>query len=137
MGPENALEDLLRLRAGKGQGDYFTHLYLAKHLRKKAMIEEALKELRMAMEVNPRSATIRRELIQVLLDQGKQSEALQEYEELIKLFTLEEKDFQCKKCGYQSDAILWKCPQCLRWDSISYRLPPTKEQSLALSQDSE
>jgi len=137
IGKSNALEDLLRLRAQKQHSDYFTHLYLAKHLRKKAMASEALKELRRAMELNPHSPAIRTEVIQILLDEGKEDEAIQEYADLIKLLTIEEKDFQCYKCGYQSDSILWKCPQCLNWDTISYKHRTKEEEdTLALSQGS-
>lgn len=138
-GQSNALEDFLRLRAERQGSDYFTHLYLAKHLRKKAMAPEALKELRRAMELNPHSPAIRRELIQILLDEGEKDEAIREYEGLIKLLTVEEKDFQCQKCGYQSDHILWKCPQCLNWDTISHKLrtkEKEEEQPLAISQGS-
>lgn len=127
MGKSNALEDMLRMRAGSGQGHYFTHLYLAKHLRKKAMPQEAIAELKKAMELNPNSPAIRTELIQVLLDQNNKEEALKEYEELIKLLTPGEKDFQCQRCGFQSDSILWKCPQCLNWDTISFRQIPKEE----------
>lgn len=136
-GKSNALEDFLRLRSERQQNDYFTHLYLAKHLRKKAMASDALKELRRAMELNPHSPAIRKEMIQALLDQGKKDEAIREYEGLIELLTIEEKDFQCNKCGYQSDSILWKCPQCLNWDTISYKLGPKEEEdTVAFSQGS-
>jgi lipopolysaccharide biosynthesis regulator YciM len=128
MGKINALEDMLRMRAEKGQGHYFTHLYLAKHLRKKAMPQDAITELKKALELNPNSPSIRKELIQILLDLGKKDEALKEYEELMGLLTPGEKEFQCQKCGYQSDSILWKCPQCLNWDTISFRIRPKEEE---------
>lgn len=135
IGKSNALEDFLRLQAERQQGDYFTHLYLAKHLRKKAMAPEALKELRRAKELNPHSPAVRREMIQILLDEGAKDEALEEYDGLIDLLTIEEKDFQCQKCGYQSGSILWKCPQCLNWDTISYKIRTREEEeALAVSQ---
>ncbi|MCD6293132.1 MAG: tetratricopeptide repeat protein [Deltaproteobacteria bacterium] len=32
-----------------------------------------------------------------------------------------EKDYRCRKCGYQLDVMVWKCPRCAMWDTIEVR----------------
>jgi lipopolysaccharide biosynthesis regulator YciM len=27
----------------------------------------------------------------------------------------------CKSCGYNSDEIFWRCPQCYKWETIQFR----------------
>ena len=29
-----------------------------------------------------------------------------------------EKAYRCRKCGYQLDVMVWKCPRCANWDTI-------------------
>jgi len=31
------------------------------------------------------------------------------------------KPYQCWQCGYQLDAVVWKCPKCSHWDTIGPR----------------
>jgi len=30
-----------------------------------------------------------------------------------------EKSYRCRKCGYQLDEMVWKCPRCSAWDTIA------------------
>ena len=32
-----------------------------------------------------------------------------------------EKVYRCRKCGYQLDKMVWRCPRCSTWDSIAVR----------------
>lgn len=32
-----------------------------------------------------------------------------------------EKAYRCRKCGYQLDVMVWKCPRCATWDTIAVR----------------
>ena len=32
-----------------------------------------------------------------------------------------EKAYRCQKCGYQLDEMVWKCPRCSTWDTITVR----------------
>ena len=27
----------------------------------------------------------------------------------------------CKECGYNSDSVFWRCPQCHAWETIQFR----------------
>lgn len=33
----------------------------------------------------------------------------------------EHKSYQCCRCGYQLDEVVWKCPKCSHWDTIGPR----------------
>lgn len=118
MGHLSALEDFLRKRGMEGDADLFTKIFLAKHLRKKGELEEAAGMLRNILGESPGSKEARQELIQVLLAQGDKEGALTEYETLLESLTVVDRHFQCRMCGYRSTQLLWKCPQCLRWDTI-------------------
>lgn len=52
-------------------------------------------------------------------DQGEE----QLYKELIlNFFSTQlrfEKNYRCRKCGYRLEIMLWKCPRCSTWDSIT------------------
>ena len=32
-----------------------------------------------------------------------------------------EKAYRCRKCGYQLDKMVWRCPRCSNWDTIAVR----------------
>jgi lipopolysaccharide biosynthesis regulator YciM len=48
-----------------------------------------------------------------------------ENHDLIKaLFTSDfrfEKNYHCQKCGYRLDQMVWRCPRCSTWDSVTLR----------------
>ena len=56
---------------------------------------------------------------QYLVEQGRESEAVAVYQELFDKSPLPENYFQCRECGYDSRELLWRCPQCRNWDTIS------------------
>jgi lipopolysaccharide biosynthesis regulator YciM len=32
-----------------------------------------------------------------------------------------EKNYHCQKCGYKLDNMVWRCPRCTSWDSVTVR----------------
>ncbi len=32
-----------------------------------------------------------------------------------------EKNYHCQKCGYRLDQMVWRCPRCFTWDSVTLR----------------
>jgi lipopolysaccharide biosynthesis regulator YciM len=119
MGKVRALEEFLRERSARGDTDIFTRIFLAKHLRKKGELDEAARTLRSVLFQSPNSRAAREEMIQVLVAQGKNDEALEEYERFLQSLTMVDRLFQCKTCGYRNPTLFWKCPQCNRWDTMS------------------
>ena len=53
----------------------------------------------------------------MLIRDNQQDEAIKEYQTLVRQILDKNEYFFCKKCGYQSSDIQWKCPQCQEWDS--------------------
>ena len=84
--------------------------------------EDAIETLREWMKEHPYSTEIvQKEYIKLLIDLGKKDEALVMTKELINnLDQLVTKHF-CGQCGYDSDAIFWRCPQCREWETIRFR----------------
>ncbi|UCD85081.1 MAG: tetratricopeptide repeat protein [Deltaproteobacteria bacterium] len=117
----NLLEDLLRECISRNYQDIQAHLALAKHLRRKGSVVEATRELEAVVAIDPHCIEARKELGTTLLEMGKEAEALKEYQGLLGTITLPTKNFQCNKCGYESGEMLWKCPQCLTWDTIGLK----------------
>jgi len=120
MGQVSALEDFLRERSA-GDADLVTRIFLAKHLRKKGEMDEAGRTLKGILDQWPSSREARQELINVLLAQGRNEEALAEYEDLIASLHVADRHFLCQACGYKSAQLLWKCPQCRKWDTMASR----------------
>lgn len=118
LGKFNEMEQFLREVSLNNPSDCHAHLYLARYFYRKNEIHEALKELREAVECNPRFGEARQELIRIIVDRKLKDEALMELERFLKE-GISCKPFQCESCGYRSDQLLWKCPQCRRWDTIS------------------
>lgn len=62
------------------------------------------------------------EIIPVLSQQEDQEDILRKFTKLY--FEIERqkttKNF-CQNCGYSSDNVFWRCPQCFEWETISVR----------------
>ncbi len=84
--------------------------------------EDAVETLKEWIKEHPHSTEIvQKEYIKLLIDLGKKDEALAMTSKLINnLDQLVTKHF-CGQCGYDSDAIFWRCPQCREWETIQFR----------------
>jgi lipopolysaccharide biosynthesis regulator YciM len=118
MGKVKALEELLRESAADKGAGLVTRLFLAKHLMKKGELDEAAETLSGILGQWPDSRPARQEYIKVLVAQDKKEEALTEYEKMMQSLSIVDHYYQCKMCGYRSPQMLWKCPQCQRWDTM-------------------
>ncbi len=121
IGEPDLLEDLLRECISRNYQDIHAHLALAKHLRRRGSVAEATRELEAVIAIDPQCIEARKELGTTLLEMGKEADALKEYQGLLEAITLPAKNFQCTKCGYESGEMLWKCPQCLTWDTVGLK----------------
>jgi lipopolysaccharide biosynthesis regulator YciM len=111
------IEDFLRESVRKNS-DGFTHLALAKYLYSKGEIDSALHQLNQAIKLVPSFLDARKFMGEVLLKEGRNEEALRAYKDLLLKLDFPYLKFQCSNCGYRTDKLVWKCPQCLKWDSI-------------------
>jgi lipopolysaccharide biosynthesis regulator YciM len=98
--------------------DAFTQLALARYLYKDGDIDSALDHLNQALTSVPSFLDARKLMGQILLQEGRNEEALAAYKDLLLRLDFPYLKFQCGNCGYKPDSLAWKCPQCLKWDTI-------------------
>jgi len=68
-----------------------------------------------------KSDVLKIEFIKLLIDTGKTEAALSETKELLgNLHSTLTRHF-CSQCGFNSDDIFWRCPQCHKWETIQFR----------------
>lgn len=67
------------------------------------------------------SEVMKAEYVKLLIELGKNEEAINETKYLLEnLHQTLTKHF-CQMCGYNSDEIFWRCPQCHEWETIQFR----------------
>ncbi len=92
-------------------------------LRKKGQVIDAYEMLKKWMEHDRRvSDVLKIEYIKLLIDLGKSDELLLHTKELVDNIDRSLAKHYCKQCGYNSDDIFWRCPQCHEWETIQFRL---------------
>ncbi len=85
-------------------------------------IQEAYNLLTSWMETNKGSTEVLKiEYIKLLIELGKSEEALKHTGELLENINQSLARFYCHQCGYNSDQIFWRCPQCHEWETIQFR----------------
>ena len=91
-------------------------------LKEKNLIEEAYEILNKWLENNSvHSEVLESEFIKILISLGKKEEAINRVEQLLENFDKSLTRHFCKQCGYNSDDIFWRCPQCHEWETIQFR----------------
>lgn len=67
------------------------------------------------------SEVIKSEHIKLLIDLNKTEEAMKYTKDLLNNLHRSLTKHFCKECGYNSDQIFWRCPQCHSWETIQFR----------------
>ena len=80
----------------------------------------AVMEAFMSENSNP-SEVMKSEYIKLLIQLGKRDEAVNQVEGLLENFHQSLTKHYCSNCGYNSDEIFWRCPQCHEWETIQFR----------------
>ena len=111
------VEDFLR-ECAQLNSDAFTHVALARYLFNEQDYEGALKELRSALDLDPKFWEARKFMGEILLFQERKEDALTAYEDLIPYLNVSYLTFQCLNCGFRPSELQWQCPQCRKWDTI-------------------
>lgn len=84
--------------------------------------EEAYQLLSKWLESNKASSDVLKiEHIKLLIDINKEKEALQQTTELLGSLHSSLTRHYCSQCGFNSDEIFWRCPQCHKWETIQFR----------------
>ena len=87
-------------------------LILARHLAKKRRIDEAIRELRNAISVDPGFVEAHRELGLLLLDRGTSEEIAEAYREFLDHLPSLVPAYRCKACHGDAESFFWRCPSC-------------------------
>lgn len=67
------------------------------------------------------SDVLKIEYIKLLIETGKKQEALTETSQLLGTLHNSMTRHYCSQCGFNSDEIFWRCPQCHKWETIQFR----------------
>lgn len=95
-----------------------TRIRLLKEAKK---VGQAFEILREWMEKNTEnSEALKIEYIKLAIALGKKDEALKETSSILENFHKTLTKHFCQQCGYNSDNIFWRCPQCHDWETIQF-----------------
>lgn len=92
-------------------------------LKEKNQIEKAYQLLEAWIKQNKdsNSEALKIEYIKLLIDLKKIDDVLLNTQELLDGLKKSLTKHYCKQCGYNSDELFWRCPQCQEWDTIQFR----------------
>ncbi len=91
-------------------------------LKDAGQIEGAFELLKDWMTTNKNSSEVMKvEYIKLLIELQKKDEALLQTKGLLENLHQTLAKHYCRQCGYNSDSIFWRCPQCHEWETIQFR----------------
>ena len=91
-------------------------------LKEEKRVQDAFEMLSKWMHNNPsQSDVLKVEYIKLLIEVNKQKEALDQTKTLLSSLHNSLTRHYCSQCGYDSDEIFWRCPQCHNWETIQFR----------------
>jgi lipopolysaccharide assembly protein B len=67
------------------------------------------------------SEVLKIEYIKLLIDLKKVDKAVEQTDKLLMSLHQSLTKHFCKQCGFNSDEIFWRCPQCHEWETIQFR----------------
>ncbi len=95
-----------------------TRIRLLKEAKKVSQAFEILREW-MGKNIE-NSEALKIEYIKLAITLGKKDEALKETSNILENFHKALTKHFCQQCGYSSDNIFWRCPQCHDWETIQF-----------------
>ncbi|MBF0183730.1 MAG: tetratricopeptide repeat protein [Magnetococcales bacterium] len=87
-------------------------------LEEQGRLEEAILLLRRGVAAHPNSPFLAHRLLRLLSRSAQWQEASVVGERCLDMLTSRQPVFQCSQCGFKSQDISWKCPQCQVWDTM-------------------
>ena len=83
--------------------------------------DQCFEALKGALKIEPDLGEARKMLGEVLLADGDNESAINEYREILRHLEPVRKRYRCQQCGLETHEILWKCPGCHNWDTVQPR----------------
>jgi len=91
-------------------------------LKQTGKVDEAYEVMSHFISINENpSEVIKSEYIKLLIDLKKNDELVAQVQNLLENFHQSLTKHFCNNCGYNSDEIFWRCPQCHEWETIQFR----------------
>jgi lipopolysaccharide biosynthesis regulator YciM len=91
-------------------------------LKDSNLTNEAFELLKTWMDNNKSSSEVMKvEYIKLLIELQKKEEALSQTKVLLENLHQTLAKHYCRQCGYNSDSLFWRCPQCHEWETIQFR----------------
>jgi len=91
-------------------------------LKSRGFLEKAYNVMSPWVQSNPHSSqAIHSEYIKLLIDLEKSEEVVKYTKDFLNSFHQTLTKHYCNECGYNSDEIFWRCPQCYSWETIQFR----------------
>jgi lipopolysaccharide biosynthesis regulator YciM len=91
-------------------------------LKSSGKTESAHEILKLWMSQNKTSSEVMKvEFVKLLIELDKKDEALIQVKGLLDNIHQTLTKHFCSQCGYNSDNLFWRCPQCHEWETIQFR----------------
>ena len=110
---DKLLDELLEQEPGNGQ------LRLARaRMERRHGPERALRSLEALVAEQPRLLPARRDAARLILREGDPARMKEALGELVELLDTADRGYRCGACGHADEALFWRCPRCLAWDTV-------------------
>jgi lipopolysaccharide biosynthesis regulator YciM len=119
LGRYEAIEKLLKNTLLRNKNDVYCYLALGRYYVNKGNLDEAKIELEEALSIEPNFIDAKKELGNIYLQNNLIDNIKNEFKGFLQLLTSRYSTYICKHCGYLASEIMWKCPQCRRWDTLT------------------
>ncbi len=123
LGKYDAIEALLKDNLSKNEGNAYCHLALGRYYFNKGSIGEAVIELKEALRIDPDFFDAKKELGAIYIQSNMVDEMKSELKDILDSIPSKYNNYTCNQCGYMASDIMWKCPQCRKWDTIIPKEP--------------
>jgi len=91
-------------------------------LKEEGKSQHAYDVVRQWINTNEHSSEVlKSEYIKLLIDLDLKDEVMVQTRELLDNLHQSLTKHYCRVCGYNSDEIFWRCPQCYTWETIQFR----------------
>lgn len=100
------------------------HLALGRVLADRGQTENALILYDRALALDAHLLEAHLEKGRLTLALGRPEEIVAAYKSLLEQLAVTETVFHCGHCGLESRELLWRCPRCYRWDSMTPKSTP-------------
>ena len=118
---ESLRDHFLKLTDGELLSSPSVVLSKVRLLKERGRLDEAYDVLKNWIDDAASSEVLNIEYIKILIALDKTQEAVKRVEILLDSLHQSVAKHYCRECGYDSDDIFWRCPQCHEWETIQFR----------------